>query len=313
VGRYLLLGAGFTRNWGGPLSEEITGALLGDLHDDLGIAAALRRGPFEDAFQGFQPPVLNNAAGPRLIRFQNAVSALFTRLNKTFLSMNFEFTSELEFSVKSFLARFDAIFSLNQDLLLEIHYLPTLVPQGRWSGAALPGMTCALPPNHIGPFDATKCKWSPSAGDFNIVSSSQPVYKLHGSSNWYTESGEPLLIMGNAKTGAIQRFPILRHYHDQFAARLNEPNSKLMVIGYSFQDEHINEVIERAWREYRLLTYLVDLRGREVLLDPKMARAPIKEKRDIEDIALVGELRRPISTVFAGDRFAFGELMRFFS
>ena len=32
MGRYLLIGAGFSRNWGGPLSEEITGSLLGELH-----------------------------------------------------------------------------------------------------------------------------------------------------------------------------------------------------------------------------------------------------------------------------------------
>jgi hypothetical protein len=38
-----------------------------------------------------------------------------------------------------------------------------------------------------------------------------------------------------------------------------------MVIGYSFQDEHINAVIERASREHGLGTYVVDLRGREVL------------------------------------------------
>jgi hypothetical protein len=49
----LLIGAGFSRNWDGPLSEEITGSLLGDLGDDREIANALRSGPFEDAFQGF--------------------------------------------------------------------------------------------------------------------------------------------------------------------------------------------------------------------------------------------------------------------
>jgi hypothetical protein len=86
-----------------------------------------------------------------------------------------------------------------------------------------------------------------------------------------------------------------------------------MVIGYSFQDEHINAVIELAWREHGLGTYLVDLRGREVLLDPKMARAAIRPKRDIEEIKLIGELRRPLSTVFGSDPFAHGELMRFFS
>jgi hypothetical protein len=156
------------------------------------------------------------------------------------------------------------------------------------------------------------CKWVP-APEVAAGPGFQPLYKLHGSANWQSEAGEPLLIMGNAKTGAIRRFPVLQAYHDQFAARLGEGDAKLMVIGYSFQDEHINAVIERASRERGLGTYLVDLRGREVLLDPKMARAMIRPKRDIEDIKLIGELRRPLPTVFASDPFAHGELLRFFS
>jgi hypothetical protein len=118
--------------------------------------------------------------------------------------------------------------------------------------------------------------------------------------------------MGGAKSGAIQRFPVLKFYHDDFAAFLGQPNAKLMVIGYSFQDEHINSVIETAWRNHGLGTYLVDLQGRGVLIDPKMARAAIRPKRDIEHIALIGEMRRPLSAVFAGDTFAHGELLRFF-
>lgn len=311
MGRYLLIGAGFSRNWGGPLSEEITGSLLGELNDDLEIANALRRGPFEDAFQGFQLPSAARPPDAKLIRFQDAVSSLFSRLNKSF-PKNFEFNNELDFSVKSFLAKFDAIFSLNQDLLLEIHYVYGFGLQEKWGGVFLPGMGRVAPRDHIGPFDPTICKWIPTD---NPVGSPgfQPFYKLHGSSNWQTQSGEPLLIMGNWKTGAIERFPVLRSYHTEFAARLSEYNSKLMVIGYSFQDEHINNVIERASRQHGLGTYLVDLRGREVLLDPKMANAAIKVKRDIEEIKLIGELRRPLSSVFAGDKFAYGELMRFFS
>jgi hypothetical protein len=230
MGRYLLIGAGFSRNWGGPLSEEITGSLLGELHDDLEIANALRRGPFEDAFQGFQPPTAAHPASAKLIRFQNAVSGLFSRLNRSFLTKTFEFNDDLAFSVKGFLAKFDAIFSLNQDLLLEIHYVQPLGLQAKWTGVVLPGMACARPPNHTGPFDPTVCKWTPTGNTFGDPRS-QPLYKLHGSSNWQTESGEPLLIMGNAKTGAIERFPVLRSYHDRFAANLSEDNSKLMIIG----------------------------------------------------------------------------------
>ena len=93
----------------------------------------------------------------------------------------------------------------------------------------------------------------------------QPLYKLHGSSNWWNDTGERLLVIGNRKTGSIDRFPVLRQYHDEFAARLCEGSAKLMVIGYSFQDEHINAVIERASRLHGLWTYIVDPSGRKVL------------------------------------------------
>jgi SIR2-like domain len=311
MGYYLLIGAGFTRNWDGPLSEEITGSLLGELHDDPEIVAALRKGPFEDAFQGFLPPKSTGPAAQQLIRFQTAVTDLFGRLNKTLIDRNFEFSEFVEFSVKRFLAKFDAIFSLNQDLLLEIHYIQTFISQGKWSGVVIPGMNLVPPTGHAGPTDMTMNIWRPTS-DVGGGAGFQPFYKLHGSSNWQTNSGEPLLIMGNAKAGAIQKFSVLRNYHEQFSARLNEGNAKLMVVGYSFQDEHINAVIEQASREHGLGTYLVDPRGRNVLLDPKMARAAIRPKRDIEDIKLVGELRRPLAAVFRGDAFAHGELMRFF-
>src|SRR6266481_3058476 len=102
MGHYLLIGAGFSRNWGGPLSEEITGSLLGELHDDTELAGALRRGPFEDAFQGFGPATGSPEGIARQRRFQSTVSGLFDRLNKTFLNMEFDFNNDLHFSVKRF-------------------------------------------------------------------------------------------------------------------------------------------------------------------------------------------------------------------
>jgi hypothetical protein len=312
MSHFLLIGAGFTRNWGGPLSDEITGSLLGELHDDPDLEAALRRGPFEDAFAGFQAPVDSSDAATRLRRFQDAVTALFVRLNKTFLNMNFEFKDDREFSVKRFLSKFDAIFSLNQDLLLELHYIQTFIQQGKWTGVIIPGMQQSVEQPRTGPVDLTMATWRPAS---HVAAGGwfQPLYKLHGSSNWKTESGDPMLIMGSAKSGAIIRFPILKSYHEQFATSLNERNVRLMVIGYSFQDEHINGIIEDASQRQGLGTYLVDPRGRDVLIDPKMAHAAIRPRRDIEKIKLIGELRRPLSTVFGGDAFAHGELMRFFA
>ena len=56
MGYILLLGAGFSRNWGAPLANEITGSLLGELHDDAVLVQRLRSGPFEDAFRRLPTP-----------------------------------------------------------------------------------------------------------------------------------------------------------------------------------------------------------------------------------------------------------------
>jgi hypothetical protein len=308
---FLLIGAGFTRNWGGPLSDEVTGSLLGDLHDDAELSAALRRGPFEDAFQGFQRPAGSAKFSESQRRFQDAVINLFNRLNRTLIDVNFDFGLDLRYSMKDFLAKFDAIFSLNQDLLLESHYLPNFGRRGKWSNVAVPGMQAvSIPENeHWG---AMAQDWVPT-GNFEYSATSQPFVKLHGSTNWRAASGEPILIMGSAKSGAIQKFEVLRRYHALFSSSLNQPKAKLMVIGYSFQDEHINAVIEGASSRHGLGTYLVDPHGRNVLADHRTAGALIEgPKREIESIKLIGELRRPLSVVFSGDRFAHEELMRFF-
>jgi hypothetical protein len=44
-----------------------------------------------------------------------------------------------------------------------------------------------------------------------------------------------------------------------------------------------------------------------------MANAMIKAKRDLEDIKIIGELKRPLNAIFRRDVYAHGELMRFFA
>ena len=213
-GPYSLLGAGFSRNWGAPLANEVTGSLLGELHDDAALARRLRSGPFEDAFAGLQRPRGDDENSRRLRRLQDAVTTLFSRMNAALATTTFEFDNDLAYSIKKFLERFDAIFTLNQDLLLETHYHPNLV-SANWSGVAIPGMQGSYGAGWSGPANPTKLTWRPT-GDVALPGKLQPYFKLHGSSNWKDEQGEPVLIMGSAKSGAIDRFPVLKVYHDTF-------------------------------------------------------------------------------------------------
>src|SRR6185436_2198755 len=116
-------------------------------------------------------------------------------------------------------------------------YLTRLVST-KWSAAEVPGMQASYELGRPILDDVTKLTWRPSP-QREIRKKTQPYFKLHGSSNWKLETGDTVMIMGSAKAAAIPRFPVLQWYHDEFRTRLSQSGTKLMVIGYSFQDEHI--------------------------------------------------------------------------
>jgi hypothetical protein len=67
---------------------------------------------------------------------------------------------------------------------------------------------------------------------------------LPASANWVESNrGKHIIIMGGAKAVSIGRFPVLTWYHEEFRRMLARPSARLMVIGYSFSDEHINDAI----------------------------------------------------------------------
>src|SRR5271155_1866007 len=95
-----------------PLSAKSTGP----------ARAELRKRPVANP-TGIYSSVSSTEAKERLDRLQTAIVAMFEKLNAALeRRINFEFSQERRFLVAEFLARFDAIFGLNQDLLLELHY-----------------------------------------------------------------------------------------------------------------------------------------------------------------------------------------------
>lgn len=70
----------------------------------------------------------------------------------------------------------------------------------------------------------------------------QPVIELHGSVNWRDPDGNQLLVMGGGKQQTIQRHPVLRRYLELFTEHLSTGRTKLMAIGYGFNDLHIRHL-----------------------------------------------------------------------
>lgn len=142
----LLTGAGFSKNWGGFVAREITNVLMSRLQNNPYLLQALNRGNFEDVLSQVQSEYLATRTGEnqnRLDAMQEALSDVFGRMNAHLAARQFEFSNDIAHSIQKFLVSFDAIFTLNQDLLIEVHYNNQNVALWhgtRWQGYELPGL-----------------------------------------------------------------------------------------------------------------------------------------------------------------------------
>ena len=316
----LLLGAGFSRNWDAPLAAEVANSLLGEVADDAHLQALLRRHSknFENALSEVQREYLRASssaeAKKRLDRLQDAIATMFDRLNATFEPpREFEFCNDINYSVSRFLAMFDSIFNLNQDLLLDIRYSMQIVTASgaRLNGFASPGMRPVPDPSLTGIADSHRRRWTPVEPPFSVSERIQPHFKIHGSSNWTTADGRNLLVIGGDKEFMIREHKVLCWYYEQFQQRLAIGGTRLMVIGYSFSDRHINDAIVEAGQKGTLTgMFLVDPAGWDVL-NPTSSRT-IRVPNALEEVPRLGGSTRLFSATFAGDPFEHQKFMNFF-
>jgi hypothetical protein len=161
----LLTGAGFSRNWGGWLANEAFEYLLGCPELDAQLRHLLCQsknsgGGFEDALAHLQEEYQRskNAQSEKPLRdLQAALLGMFNSMNQSFQATSFEPQDGLNqmhrdsrYTVQNFLIQFDAIFTLNQDLLLERHYLNDniMLRNQKWRGWQIPAMRPLPKPYH---------------------------------------------------------------------------------------------------------------------------------------------------------------------
>jgi len=327
VARILLTGAGFSRNWGGWLANEVFESLIGGVDEHLRHLlwqSKRRGGGFEDALAELEQQVRlsgNDTVKKQLVDLQTAIVGVFNAMNEAFKRTQFERHpgNDIAFLVRTFLARFDAIFTLNQDLLLEQHYLDeniSLAHSRKWSGWQLPGMKPFGPPPlvHDPVMIRTAMMTPDDPASFREQPRLQPYYKLHGSTNWTGggSAGGRLLIMGGNKAVEIGQYPLLDWYHRQFREYLLRA-SRLMIIGYSFSDAHINRAIIEAAKKKNIGIFIVDPAGVDVLnkQDPRHVQSASELMAAVEP-QIVGASRRNFLSAFSGDSVEFDRVSKFF-
>jgi len=311
----LFTGAGFSYNWGGWLADDVFEYLLGDLSLIPSIRNQLWQdksvgGNYETTIQALRDRARAGDDGDYKT-MNSMLAGMFSIMNQAFSRQGFQFnhTSDISYQITTFMQRFDYIFTLNQDTLLERHYLTEgfgITSQRRWNGYCIPGVEPSNPAGSRN-FDLQRVNRS----DFRFAPQTQPYVKLHGSSNWITETGY-LLISGGNKEADINEVPLLAWYAEQFRRVITNASARVMIIGYGFGDEHINRMfVEAAKAGARF--FIVNPMGTSMLFTPIAPGTSGLNLSEHMAQQTIGASRRGLSSTFSTDSVEFIKLNRFLS
>lgn len=246
----LLTGAGFTHNFGAPLAADVWALLLShpEIRQNREVHKLFKRNfDFEDVYHS----VLSEDRFTRQQRsaILRAVRDVYEYIDTIVCRYRLNGSAPTHDGVQQLLRLFVGsegrpgfIFTLNQDIFLERHFghmlgqiphVPLATPQSNSSWAqqaSLFDFQIVLPED--GPLEM------PSLAD-------SPLYyvKLHGSCNWYSQAGRDVMVIGREKEHAIAGNALLNLYGMIFRRVLTEGAQRVLCIGYSFRDQHINDVL----------------------------------------------------------------------
>ncbi|ARU41658.1 hypothetical protein CCB80_11100 [Armatimonadetes bacterium Uphvl-Ar1] len=257
--RTVLLGAGFSKNFGGFLASEFREILLSDpkIMFNNSLRQLLTTEPnYERAVSNMREPF--NSQSPNKPIFEAAVLKAYQTMNEHIhATINDRRRSIKTFAINNFIrclypfkngeinGKSAYIFTLNQDLLLErmlqhSGHAPfqTAAATTNTSWHYTESTDLILPKLHesikIRDIDQSFVDGIDLTGKISII-------KLHGSSEWMNEEGN-LLIIGGDKQDSVSRSALFTAFQKQFRDSLGA-ESRLLVIGYSFNDDHINKII----------------------------------------------------------------------
>jgi hypothetical protein len=335
---FLLTGAGFSYNWGGYLASEAFEFLLSVTDGDDDLRRLLWRDHqaglgFEDILAKLQDEYNAEWTAQREQDLRNLTSAV----HRMFGTMAQAFKTSLgPPGLIDFLAKFDAIFTLNQDTLLEQQYIPhvgqnTFIQYDRLSAAYRPGIVTAHDSFTYGAVEDRIELYRPD-DSLTTIAGLQPYIKLHGSIDIKQNDREMMLISGGNKAAGIAQQPLLKWYSEIFQTSLRSRGARLMIIGYSFGDAHINQMIFSGV-EAGLQIFIIDPLGIGVMSRFERLRRcsplrhvfmtcwryrgsnpPLPLNPDFRaNNAIIGASRRPLRTTLSGrDTVELNKINRFF-
>jgi SIR2-like domain len=266
----VLLTAGWTVNWNGLLARQVWHYLTSDprVQANQALRTALLGTPtlnFEEAYELVATGPGHNFSAADKATLDAALSDIFVMIDDALITSAFPVNT---YKVNEFISYFVRVanesintgylFTLNQDLFFERKYIQHVIHQV--PPPVLPG----IPPHggifnpNMPRFDAKMIANIPLKFSQCALVRQTNVIKLHGSFNWRSNGSASMMVIGTNKTPLIAGSDVLSWYFDIFKAVLNEGDVKLMIVGYSFGDDHVNEIIADAVVNSGLRIYFWD-------------------------------------------------------
>ena len=252
----VLTGAGFFKACGLPLTSEFNTMLYNRLIDNKELTRRIiEERNFEQIYTDLQ-----EEKNKHFEELHNEVKKIFIQIDERCKVIGGDISNNVRdkffkhyFEGKNAPLRLD-YFTLNQDLLYEHGQLITINPPFEF---IYPGISQHVTKEKIKIQEKSilelKNKFEDQiptrALDDNYNNNHKVFFwKLHGSSNWKDENGN-LMIFGTNKKEQIKKRPLLKFYMEEFENVIQ--GKTLLIIGYSFNDSHINNIIFDAANKYK--------------------------------------------------------------
>jgi hypothetical protein len=262
---YLLTGAGFSNDFGGYLREEMWERIFNyEAVKKLPKLANITGNDFD--YESIYYKIHSNPQDTDEIKaIDEAILQAYVSIDNNIKNAGRGRYGELIYHVNKMIERFSSsrrfggggfFFTLNQDCYVErwfsssdtlLHHPYFNKANTAWQmrDKNFDDTYCAVAPK-----EPLKQEESLNVGNFHYI-------KLHGSFNWKRSDGSNLMAIGQDKEKRIAEEPLLSCYSDIFIRELNNEDVKLLVIGYGFLDDYINQIIANSMINFGLKLVIV--------------------------------------------------------
>ncbi|MBI4593436.1 MAG: SIR2 family protein [Candidatus Rokubacteria bacterium] len=253
----LLTGAGFTKDFGGRLADEMWAWIFNsrEVQRRSAVATALRQ---NQSYEVVYSEIVNSVSRGAGTYGDEDREAIVASVQRAYLEQDRAIREYRQGygDCISFLRRFSGtkqgergyFFTLNQDLFIEricFGDLELRAPGVPGHCAGVRGRNEFDPRNGSErlPTNVDSCALT----DEKDGSCGFQYVKLHGSLNWLSSDGRSAMVIGAEKAALIEDEPLLKFYSGILREVLSAAETRrLCVIGYRFGDANINEIIARS-------------------------------------------------------------------